>query len=118
MRAAQADWKAVAGFVVGVFRAEAARAGATEEIKALVEELSRESPEFAELWADNDVRSYGEGTKNLNHPVAGPIAMEFSTFAVDGRPDLSLVVYNPATPADAEKIRRLIAGHTGREAPA
>ena len=109
VRAAQADWKAVARFVVGVFRAEAARAGAREEIKALVEDLSRESPEFAELWADNDVRSYGEGTKNLNHPVAGPIAMEFSTFAVDGRPDLSLVVYNPATPADAVKVRALIA---------
>ena len=61
------------------------------------------------MWADNDVRSYGEGTKHLNHPVAGPIAMEFSTFAVDGRPDLSLVVYNPATPADADKIRALIA---------
>ena len=58
---------------------------------------------------DNDVRSYGEGTKHLNHPVAGPIAMEFSTFAVDGRPDLGLVVYNPATPADADKVRALIA---------
>ena len=117
VRAAQADWGAVARFVVGVFRAEAVRAGATNEIKALVDDLSQQSPEFAELWADNDVRSYGEGTKNLNHPVAGPIAMEFSTFAVDGRPDLSLVVYNPVTPADAEKVRALIVAKTaGQEA--
>jgi hypothetical protein len=28
-------------------------------------------------------------------------------FAVDGRPDLSMVIYNPATRADAEKIRSL-----------
>ncbi len=109
VRAAQADWEAVARFVVGVFRADVARAGATEETRALVEDLSRESPEFAVMWRDNDVRSYGGGTKHLNHPVAGPIAMEFSTFAVDGRPDLSLVVYNPATPADADIIRALIA---------
>ena len=27
----------------------------------------------------------------------------------DGRPDLGMVVYNPATPADADKIRTLIA---------
>ena len=108
VRAAQADWEAVARFVVGVFRAEAVRAGATEEIKALVDDLSQQSPEFAAMWRDNDVRSYGEGIKRLHHPVAGLIALEFSTFAVDGRPDLSLVVYNPATPADADKIRGLI----------
>ncbi len=36
------------------------------------------------------------------------IALEYSTFAVDGRPDLSLVIYNPATPTDAEKIRALV----------
>ena len=109
VRAAQADWEHVARFVVGVFRADAARAGATDEIKALVDDLSRESPEFAALWRDNDVRTYGEGTKRIRHPVAGLLAMEFSTFAVDGRPDLAMVVYNPATPADAEKIRALIA---------
>ncbi len=113
VRAAQWDWNAVARFVVGVFRADVVRAGATEEIKELVDDLSRESPEFAALWADNDVRSYGGGTKKLNHPVAGPLAMEFSTFAVDGRPDLSLVVYNPATSADAEKVRALIAAKVG-----
>jgi hypothetical protein len=51
---------------------------------------------------------YGEGTKQLRHPIAGPLAMEYSTFAVDGRPDLGMVIYNPATPADAEQIRLLI----------
>ena len=118
VRAAQANWEGVARFVVGVFRADAARAGATEEIKALVKDLSRESREFAALWADNDVRAYGEGSKQLRHPVAGPLAMEFSTFAVDGRPDLSLVVHNPATPADADKIRALIAAKgDGAQAP-
>ncbi len=117
VRAAQADWAAVARFVVGVFRADAARAGAKEQIKALVDDLSRESPEFAAMWAANDVRSYGEGTKQLRHPVAGPISMEFSTFAVDGRPDLAMVIYNPATPDDADKIRALIAAKvTGRGA--
>ena len=34
--------------------------------------------------------------------------MEYSAFAVDGRPDLGLVIYNPATPADAERIRSLM----------
>jgi hypothetical protein len=34
----------------------------------------------------------------------GPLAFEYSAFAVDGRPDLSMVIYNPATADDAEKI--------------
>ena len=68
----------------------------------------RESPEFAALWRDHDVRDTYEGPKRVRHPKAGVIALEYSTFAVDGRPDLSLVIYNPATPADAEKIRSLV----------
>jgi transcriptional regulator with XRE-family HTH domain len=108
VRAAQFDWESVARFVVGAFRVDAARAGATEKVGALVEELCRLSPEFAALWRANDVHGYGEGVKRLRHPILGPIAFEFSAFAVDGRPDLGLVVYNPATPADAERVRSLI----------
>lgn len=106
VRAAQFDWDSVARFVVAAFRADVVRAGAKAE--PLVEELCRVSPEFAAMWRDNDVRSYGEGVKHLRHPVLGPIAFEYSAFAVDGRPDLGMVIYNPATATDAERIRALI----------
>src|SRR5271156_4160736 len=104
VRAAQYDWEGVARFVVGAFRVDAARAGAAAGGEPLVDELCRLSPEFKALWRDNDVRSHGEGVKQIRHPILGLIAFEYSAFAVDGRPDLSMVVYNPATPADAEKI--------------
>lgn len=107
-RAAQTDWESVARFVVAAFRADAMRAGSTKHVDALVEELTRTSPEFARMWRDNDVRNHGEGSKHLHHPVAGLIGMEYSAFTVDGRPDLGLVIYNPSTTEDAERIRRLI----------
>jgi transcriptional regulator with XRE-family HTH domain len=107
VRAAQYDWDSVARFVVGAFRVDAARAGAAEQVEPLVDELCRLSPEFKAMWQDNAVRSHGEVVKHIRHAVLGPLAFEYSAFAVDGRPDLSLVVYNPATPADAEKIRSL-----------
>jgi transcriptional regulator with XRE-family HTH domain len=107
VRAAQYDWESVARFVVGAFRVDAARAGAAAEVEPLVDELCRLSPEFKAMWRDNDVRTHGEGVKHLRHPVLGPMAFEYSAFAVDGRPDLSMVVYNPVTPADAEKIKSL-----------
>jgi transcriptional regulator with XRE-family HTH domain len=107
VRAAQDDWESVARFVVGAFRVDAARAGAAAEIEPLVDELCRLSPEFKTLWRDNDVRSHGEGVKHIRHPILGPFAFEYSAFAVDGRSDLNMVVYNPVTPADAAKIRSL-----------
>ncbi|UCI07084.1 helix-turn-helix transcriptional regulator [Mesorhizobium sp. B1-1-8] len=114
VRAAQDDWESVARFVVGSFRADAARAGAGAEVTELVEELSRISPEFEALWRDNDlVAGHGEGVKRLRHPEVGLIELEFSVFAVDGRPELGMVVYNPATPADAERIQALMASRSG-----
>jgi transcriptional regulator with XRE-family HTH domain len=108
IRTLQLDWESVARFAVAAFRADAARAGAAANVKALVDELCQRSPEFEAMWRANDVRTHGEGTKHLRHPVAGPIALEYSAFAVDGRPDLGLVIYNPATLADAERIRSLV----------
>jgi transcriptional regulator with XRE-family HTH domain len=108
VRAAQADWEGVARFVVAVFRADTARIGATERARSLVEELCRTSPEFDAMWRDNDVRAYGAGKKYLHHRELGRIALEFSAFAVDGRPDLSMVVYNPATVEDAKRVAALI----------
>jgi transcriptional regulator with XRE-family HTH domain len=108
VRAAQEDWESVARFVVGAFRVDAARAGAAAAVEPLVDELCRLSPEFRAMWRDNDVRTHGEGVKHMRHPVIGPIAFEYSAFAVDGRPDLSMVVYNPLTAADTERIASLM----------
>ena len=105
VRARQEDWLGVARFLVGAFRADVARAGATETITAFVDELSRRSPEFHAIWNDNEVVATGEGTKGLHHPQLGLLKFEFSIFAVDGRPELGLVVFNPATVEAAETIR-------------
>ncbi len=105
MRQAQYDWESVARYVVSAFRVEAARAGAAEDVRPLVEELSALSTEFREMWRTGDLLSvHAEAVKRLRHPLLGEIAFEHSAFAVDGRPDLSLLIYNPATDRDAQKI--------------
>ena len=105
IKAVQEDWQSVARYVVGAFRADAVRAGAGAEIAQLVEELSRSSPEFAALWKNNDVAGHADGVKRLHHPEIGLIELEFSAFAVDGRPDLGMIVYNPATSETADRVR-------------
>jgi PAS domain-containing protein len=104
-RAVQLDWQSVARFAVVAFRADTARAGASANVQELVDELRRLSPESEMMWRENDVRTHGGGTKHLRHPVAGLLALEYSAFSIDGRPDLSLVVYNPATPEDVKDPR-------------
>ncbi len=113
VRAAQEDWRGVARYVVGAFRADAMRAGASEEIAQLVEELSALSPEFEAMWRDNDVSGHTDGVKRLHHPELGALQLEFSAFAVDGRPELGMVVHNPVMSADAGRIRAFLATHSG-----
>ncbi|THD59645.1 helix-turn-helix transcriptional regulator [Phenylobacterium sp.] len=109
-RAAHYDWQGVARFVLGAFRLDSARAGAAADIEPLVEELARLSPEFRSMWRDGKLPSmpHGETVKHIRHPVLGQLAFEYSTFAVDGRTDLSLLVYNPATRHDAERIAAML----------
>jgi transcriptional regulator with XRE-family HTH domain len=107
-RAIQYDWESVARFVVGAFRIDVSRSGAASAVSALVDELCDKSPEFERMWRDNDVQAHREGVKHIRHPVLGPFSFEYSAFAVDGRQDLSMVVYNPATPDDEKKLESLL----------
>src|SRR5579871_4977744 len=80
-RARQADWSAVARFVVASFRADAIRAGAAEAVRSLVDELCRRSPEFALLWGSNDVQTHGDGAKQMRGPDGAMLTIEYSAFA-------------------------------------
>ena len=106
--AVQTDWANVARRVVAAFRIDAARAGADAEVTPLVDDLCARSPEFAALWRENDVQSFGGIVKRLRHPVLGLIALEHSSLAIDGRPDLAMDVWNPATPRDREALQSLV----------
>ncbi|AWV03293.1 transcriptional regulator [Burkholderia sp. JP2-270] len=109
VRDAQSNWKQVARFAVGAFRADVARGGATQTVQAFVDEMRATSAEFDALWRDHDIRANEEGTKEIRHPAVGRIALEYSAFAVNGRPDLTLVIFTPETAADRARIRTLVA---------
>ena len=91
-----------------------ARSGRTRRAPAPSPKSANSSTSFAgaarnskRCGATTTFSVHGEGVKRLRHPMLGPIALEYSAFAVDGRPDLGMIVYNPATRADADRIRSL-----------
>ena len=108
-RGAQPDWETDARAGLAAFRLHLSRSGASAAAATLVEELRARSPDFARFWRENDVGGLMGGEKVLDHPRAGRLRLEISALAVDGRPDLSLMVYAPASPADAERMRGLLA---------
>ena len=57
---------------------------------------------------------HGDGAKGLRHPTRGTVALEYSSFAVDGRPDLWMVVYNPLTVTDAQRVQAIVAEHLAK----
>ena len=107
IRSKNPNWEKDVRFVVASFRADMARAGATAQMKDFVDELCRESEAFATIWRENDVQgTYGETPKLIHHPDYGKLQLDYSAFAIEGRPDLIMVVYNPATIEDRDKIHQ------------
>ena len=107
-RALYYDWEAVARTAVAAFRADVARAGAMAEATGLVEELSRSSPAFKTMWQENDVSDSPHAVKQLRHPVLGTVSFETSLYGVDGRQDLTMIVFLPATTELTKRITSLL----------
>lgn len=108
VKASMDDWESHARFAIAAFRLETARVGRDDDTLALVEELSTTSAAFAAMWSDHEVAPHGRGVKTIRHTVAGTLSFEYATFAVDGRADLGLVVFTPATPAATASVRALV----------
>jgi transcriptional regulator with XRE-family HTH domain len=112
-RSSQYDWDSVARFALGSFRADTIRAGASAVVEPLLQELRQFSPEFEKMWREATPRGvHGDAIKHVRHPLLGQLAFELSVFAVDGRTDLSMVVYNPATSQDLTKLKAALENGT------
>jgi len=108
IRGEDPNWDVTARFLVGAFRSDIVRNRALELVKPLIEEMCQLSSEFAELWIAGEINESCEGVRCVNHDVLGLVSMQFSAFAVDGRPDLVMVVYTPVLEQDRARIKALV----------
>ncbi|MEW2140118.1 helix-turn-helix transcriptional regulator [Streptomyces sp. NPDC005409] len=105
------SWQQIAPAVVAAFRASAAERSDDEGFREVITELLRTSPEFAELWARQDVRELGVIVNEVEHPVVGALRFESSQMRLPARPDLTVMFYNPLTGTDtSEKLAWLLSG--------
>ncbi|MFF1463980.1 helix-turn-helix domain-containing protein [Streptomyces sp. NPDC058330] len=93
MRTLYADWKTVARTCVAQLRMEAAKYPDDPRLTALVGALSVQDPDFRTWWAGHHVAALNVGTKILNHPVAGELALDWDTLTATTDPDQQLVIW-------------------------
>jgi transcriptional regulator with XRE-family HTH domain len=113
VRATQDNWEHAAQSVVAAFRIDVTRGGADAQVMPLVDELCHRSPEFAILWRENSVQSFEGIVKRIRHPLLGLVSLEYSSFAIDGRTDLAMVVYNPVTEHDQRALQTFVRAKAG-----
>jgi transcriptional regulator with XRE-family HTH domain len=104
------DWEDNARGIVAILRANWARRAADHGFGGLIEIVSNASPEFRDWWSQPDMSIRPLERKQINHPVAGPLAFRQTGLGVLDRPDMTLVVNTPWPGTDTdERVRRLMA---------
>ena len=97
------DWEALAQATLAMFRADCARYAGDADFERLIAGLSRLSPEFAEWWRRREVARPLSGQKRIDHPTAGRMVLEYSSFGVGDQPDMKLIVFTPIEDEDTPR---------------
>jgi transcriptional regulator with XRE-family HTH domain len=103
------DWEAVARASLAMFRADCARYAGDPDFERLVARLTGLSPQFAQWWPQREVARPLAGRKRIDHPTAGRMLFEYSSFGVGDQPDMKLIVFTPLEDeGTARKLDRLL----------
>lgn len=86
-----------------------AREPANRLVSSMVERLRARSAEFAEGWDSHHVAFQQFGTRVLNHPQVGRLAIDFQGLQPIGHDRIRIVVYTAADDAESsERLGRLL----------
>ena len=103
------EWPLVASATVRALRLNAGLFPSDPRISAVVAELSAESVEFRELWADQTVAGLTRAYKVFVHPRVGRVELTYQTFDVKDAPGQQLLVGTSESLASQDAIDQLAA---------
>ncbi|MEU6750574.1 helix-turn-helix transcriptional regulator [Spirillospora sp. NPDC046719] len=92
--------------VVSDLRRATGRFPDSARLAGLIRDLAASSPRFAELWASGAVGAHREDHKIVQHPAAGPIAVDCDVLS-DGDAERKIVVLTAAPGTEDEARFRL-----------
>ena len=91
-RALICDWRDRARRVTAEFRAHCASHLDDRALRALIDELCRLSPEFAQMWEQHGVLGREGGERTFAHPQDGFLRYEQVTYELAGHADIKLTI--------------------------
>jgi len=107
-RARMTRWEPAARAVLSQFRAAAGRRPGDPRFTEIVTALTEASPDFREWWAEYPIRDFRPVTIGIDHPGAGPIALELFQVRLVEHPGLLMVLQVPASDGDLARVRALL----------
>jgi transcriptional regulator with XRE-family HTH domain len=104
-----AEWHIVTSATVHALRLNAGRFPHDHAIGGLVAELTEKSPDFRQLWDDQQVSSLTRAFKVFAHPEVGRIELTYQTFEVTDAPGQQLLVGTPEPGSRSEEAIAFLA---------
>jgi hypothetical protein len=95
LRDTMLDWEVSVRRMVGQYRANMADHVAEPAWKCLVHRLQDQSPEFARLWLDHEVRAPENAVKRMYHPELGLLQLRYTNLWLAPRMTVRMVTYTP-----------------------
>ena len=107
-RARIVHWESAARTVLSQFRAAAGRRPDDPRFTEIATALTEASPDFREWWAEYPIRDFRPVTIGIDHPGAGPIALELFQMRLVEHPGLLMVLQVPASDSDLARVLALL----------
>ncbi len=108
MQSLLVDWQREVRDILGQFRISVGKHPDDPRTTALIETLTRTSAAFRGLWEKHPVHAFRPTTKRFSHPRAGRLDLNYTKLDVAEAPGQHLVVFMPASDADALALQRLV----------
>lgn len=117
VRAMFQNWDEVVRDCVAYLREDASRYPDDPKLAALVGELSVKDEDFRHWWGQHRVRAQQHGRKTLNHPIAGPLTLDYQTLDLRENSDQAIVVYTAEPGSRSAEALRFLANWAESSAP-
>ncbi|MGO1908170.1 MAG: MmyB family transcriptional regulator [Brevibacterium linens] len=107
VRGSYLDWPSEARAYVAHLRRISGKYPDDTRLAELVGELCMKDPDFAAMWASGRVGGCTSGSKRFQHPLVGPLTVEFQLWLQADSPDLRIEFYTPADRPSADALALL-----------
>jgi transcriptional regulator with XRE-family HTH domain len=112
------DWPDIAADSVAHLRAATGHHPDDSRLADLVAQLRDESTEFRRLWSSRELRHKVDGRKELRHPQAGRLTLDYVVLAAPTASGQRLVAYSAATGSASYTALTRLRAAIREEAPA